>query len=1158
MMAVATVGERAEPSSFVGPYRILGLLGRGGMGVVYRGQHRETGEVVAVKTVRAPSATLLACIRREIHALSRLRHPGVARIVGEGLHEGMPYYAMELYEGETLRGQLDRVWSRGDHEQSSPSATISANVLIGARIPTARSHPSRCAAPRMDQLATQLTLIRDACEILSFVHGEGAVHGDLKPDNLLVRLDGRPVLVDFGIASSPSAGGRDDIGAGQAQGGSLMYMAPEQVCGELLDARTDLYALGVILFETLTGRFPFGGATVAGIRYGQLSEVPSPPSQYNPHVPAALDSLVLQLLAKRSDDRLGYAQDVSEALAAIGVPAGAFPDRTARPRAHLYRSELVGRTDALGTLVEALDQASAGHGGRFYLSGESGIGKTRLAMEVARFAARERIAVVAGQCAPLAPPLGPLRPLLQAVANATRAGVAAVAEVVSSPAGKLLAAYEPALAALPMVLRQSEPAAQPLDSARARLFEALRRVTMALATVRPVLLVLDDLQWADELSIGALASFAAKGAQPWPVVILGTYRTEERTEELGALVSAHGAIDVELRRLDFKAVAAMVCGMLALREPPHELVRFLSERSDGNPFFVAEYLLAAIAEGLLTRNARGRWVFHARENGADVLATAVPLPHSVAELVKRRLDALGEAARRVVARASVLGREIDGTLLAASAGLPDDALLEALDELCVRQVLEVPAPGRLRFVHDKIRETAYEQLTLEERRALHRIAAFALQAHAAEVAETWPDLGDHFARAGIPDRASHYLARAADWARAAYANVDALRLYRGALREARAASQPVGRLCESIGEMLAQAGSHDEARLAFQDALRAPPELDRLGRSRLHRKIGKTLERQHRADAALAAYDAAEAALGDQREEDSDEAREWREEWVHINADRVMAAYWSCRREQIETNVESIRQAIEARGTPAQRARFLKSVTYLNLRRENFALSMETVGYARDALAASLALRNEAEALDARFMLALALLFHGALDEAEERLRATIPMVERAGELTLLSRLWAYLLLLQRRRGSTSEVRSLAPRCRAVAEAANMTEYVGAVHAHLGWLALHDGDLSEAKSLAEAAITLWSGLTLANPLQWMARMPLLVVALREARLTDAVAEARAVLAPLQHKLPDPLRAALTRGIDAWDVDGNESAHAYLSDAVVVAERSGFL
>ena len=118
-MAIGSGCERAEATSFVGPYRILGLLGRGGMGVVCRGQHRETGEVVAVKTVRAPSAILLACIRREIHALSRLRHPGVARIVGEGLHEGMPYYAMELYEGETLRGQLDRVWSRGVHERFS-------------------------------------------------------------------------------------------------------------------------------------------------------------------------------------------------------------------------------------------------------------------------------------------------------------------------------------------------------------------------------------------------------------------------------------------------------------------------------------------------------------------------------------------------------------------------------------------------------------------------------------------------------------------------------------------------------------------------------------------------------------------------------------------------------------------------------------------------------------------------------------------------------------------------------------------------------------------------------------------------------------------------------------------------------------------------------
>src|SRR5215472_13086533 len=112
-MVRGSAQENREAGAFVGPYRILRKLGGGGMGVVYRGEHSVTGEPVAVKTVRAPTAWLLASIRREIHALSRIRHPGVARIVGEGVHEGLPYYAMELYGGETLRDHLDVLYHGG-------------------------------------------------------------------------------------------------------------------------------------------------------------------------------------------------------------------------------------------------------------------------------------------------------------------------------------------------------------------------------------------------------------------------------------------------------------------------------------------------------------------------------------------------------------------------------------------------------------------------------------------------------------------------------------------------------------------------------------------------------------------------------------------------------------------------------------------------------------------------------------------------------------------------------------------------------------------------------------------------------------------------------------------------------------------------------------
>ena len=150
-MAVPSIGP-SEAGFSIGPYRIASTLGRGGMGVVYRGEHPGTGERVAVKTVRAASASLVSGIRREFLALSRLRHPGVARIVGEGIHDGLPYFAMELYEGETLRGQLDRLWGRPREERSGVreiTATLSGHRLrLRLRAGLARRVRRDGAAPR--------------------------------------------------------------------------------------------------------------------------------------------------------------------------------------------------------------------------------------------------------------------------------------------------------------------------------------------------------------------------------------------------------------------------------------------------------------------------------------------------------------------------------------------------------------------------------------------------------------------------------------------------------------------------------------------------------------------------------------------------------------------------------------------------------------------------------------------------------------------------------------------------------------------------------------------------------------------------------------------------------------------------------------------------
>jgi serine/threonine protein kinase/predicted ATPase len=763
-------GATALPSA-VGPYRILGTLGRGGMGTVYRGQHSETGELAAVKTVSVPSEASLAGIRREIHALARVRHPGIVRIVAEGVDDAVPWYAMELLDGSSLR---------------------SYRRAVTHQMPASPDPPdSPPAAEATGDLHRVLTLARRLCAPLAFLHGEGIVHRDLKPDNILVRPSGQPVLVDFGIASSFAGHeSRDEIDAVGSWGGTLAYMAPEQIRGEYTDARADLYALGCILYELIARRPPFIRKTGGDFIRAHLHEVPKPPSAYGPGIPDALDALVLRLLAKSPAGRIGYAADVAAALARLGADAEPDPYEP-RPRTYLYRPAFAGRADALASLEGSVAALVRGAGGLVLVGGESGIGKTRLMIELGHRAEAAHVLVLMGECLPREAqsgqaPLHALRKPLRRIADRCRERGERETDALLGPRGRLLAPYEPTLADLPGQGKFPEPAELPPTAARLRLLEAVARTFAELARSRPLLLVLDDLQWGDELTLG-LVEYLARGepATGGPVLVVGTYRSEEQPEALRSVLESDRGARVDLGRLEEPAVASMVGGMLSLEPSPPVLSGYLSRQSEGNPFFVAEYLRAAVEERLLWRDEHGTWQVDVEGGGRakEVDYERLGLPRSLRALVERRLGGLERGATAVVAVAAVLGRETDAGLLEQIAGLGGVEFLEPLDEVLRRQILEDAAGGRLRFTHDKLREAAYDAIPPDERARLHGAAARALEARPdREGRELAAALGHHWERAGEPATARPYYLEAARSAKGQHAHNEAIRLFRAYLR----------------------------------------------------------------------------------------------------------------------------------------------------------------------------------------------------------------------------------------------------------------------------------------------------------------------------------------------------------------------------------------
>jgi eukaryotic-like serine/threonine-protein kinase len=804
----------------LGAYRLVDVLGRGGMGVVYRARHQQTGAVVALKTVSAIDGVHLSALRSEIRTLARLQHRGVVQILEEGLSAETPWFAMELVEGEPLSQRIDALWGRAPGMDKSTLVPRESERATG-HWPLALDRPEPRPSIPIEGLPEMIHAIRQLCEALAYVHDQGIVHRDLKPSNVILRQAGGAVLIDFGLVSRHlAASGRErvEVGVG-SRAGTRAYMAPEQLQREQVDARADLYALGCLIFELLTGHVPSDQEKALHALAPDLSRSSMRPSSLVAGVPGWLDDLVQGLLAKRPQERIGYAADVLDILDAHVAPpegqGGQSPRRT-HSRSYLYRPRMTGRAAEAAALLSRIEASrSSKRCATLYVGGESGCGKTMLVNELARQASFNRMTVIAGECRPIAgesttvdprdAPLHPFRPLLRAVADHCRAGGPAVARQILGPWAKLLARQEPALENIPGQEEMPESPALNGEAARDRLLGALRDILLAFASHKPLLLILDDLQWADELSLTFLRSFALDAPGGAPLVILGTFRSDELSPDLKAILDDPTSTCTALGRLDAGAVSSIVADMLGMLQPPPGLVAFLMRVSEGNPFFVAEYLRAAASEGILVRDA-ARWRLSSEGDANDSAYDRLRLPRSISGLVTRRLAGLSPDGQALASRAAVLGRSGEMAVLASMAERPEK-LAEPLAEMVARQVLDVTA-GRYSFVHDKIREAALEQIAEADRPALELQAADAIERTSED-----PDpfqLASLYRSGGRADKAYRYAQVAATRA-----------LEAGAFREARVHLQTALAIAES------QSG--------------AVPELEQGQRGRLRLQLGEAL-----------------------------------------------------------------------------------------------------------------------------------------------------------------------------------------------------------------------------------------------------------------------------------------------------------------------------
>ena len=381
---------------------------------------------------------------------------------------------------------------------------------------------------------------------------------------------------------------------------------------------------------------------------------------------------------------------------------------------------------------------------------------TRLLSECGRRAAKGGFFALDGECREdLRRPLQPLlRPLRRLSDHCRTFGEGETDRILGSR-GPILAAYEPALALLPGQAELPLPAEVSPEQARARVLEALLESLLSWSCGESILLILDDLQWADDLTLEFVQRVSRRGtAESGQLFVLGAYRTEEPHGALRALIDGQHSAELQLSPLLRASVAAIVGEMLALEVVPPELLGFLDDQSEGNPFFVAEYLRSAVEQKLLLREVSGHWQLAGRDltEPRKLELEQLPLPRSLKDVLDRRLGALSTPALRLVQAAAVAGREAFAALVARAAELPQQELFQAIAEVELRQILYEVDGGRLRFQHDKLRESALAALSPARRRALHRSVAMSLESlPEAEREELHPEMAHHWEQAGEPD-----------------------------------------------------------------------------------------------------------------------------------------------------------------------------------------------------------------------------------------------------------------------------------------------------------------------------------------------------------------------------------------------------------------------